>query len=203
MKKNLGVLLSGSGRTLENFLEKLDDVNIKVVISSKQNVKGIEIAKKANIPTYIVQRKKYDNIKSFSDQITKILKNYDISLIALAGFLSFYDYPNIYENKILNIHPALIPSFSGKGYYGMKVHKAAYKRGVKVSGCTVHFIDKVYDNGPIVLQKTCRIKASDKPKDIADKVFELECKAYPEAIRLFFYNKLKIKNNKVFIKKEK
>src|SRR6056297_1542704 len=135
MEKSIAVLLSGSGRTLENILEKIKDIKVEAVISSKKNVRGITVAKKNNIPYHIVERKKNKNVEIFSNKITNILEKYNFSLIVMAGFLSFYNYPEKYHQKIMNIHPALVPAFSGKGYYGMKVHKEVYKRGVKVSGC--------------------------------------------------------------------
>lgn len=199
MERSIAVLLSGSGGTLENILEKIDNLEVKVVISSKKNVRGVKIANKHDIPCHIVQRKKNKNIEVFSRKITDVLERYDFSLIVMAGFLSFYDFPQKYSQRIMNIHPALVPAFCGKGFYGMKVHKAVYKRGVKISGCTVHFVDKRYDHGPIILQKSCSLRATDKPENIAKKVFELEKKAYPEAINLYLNEKLRIEENRVFI----
>ena len=200
MEKSIAVLLSGSGRTLENILNTIDDINVEVVISSKNNVRGLEIAKKYNIESYVVKRNEYNSTREFSSQIDNILEGYQFSLIIMAGFLNLYDYPDKYNNKIMNIHPALIPAFCGKGYYGMKVHRAVHNKGVKITGCTVHFVDKKYDNGPIIIQKAVSIKADDTPEDIAKKVFNKECEAYPEAIRLFFNNQLMISGNKVYIK---
>ncbi|TYB30579.1 MAG: phosphoribosylglycinamide formyltransferase [Candidatus Mcinerneyibacterium aminivorans] len=199
MERSIAVLLSGSGRTLENILDKIENLEVSVVISSKNGVRGIEVAKKNDIPCHVIQRKNSKNIDKFSERITETLEKYNFSLIVMAGFLSFYNFPGKYKQKIMNIHPALIPSFCGRGYYGMKVHREVYKRGVKISGCTVHFVDKKYDHGPIIIQKACQIKAGDQPEDIARKVFELEKKAYPEAINLYLNEKLTVTNNKVFI----
>jgi folate-dependent phosphoribosylglycinamide formyltransferase PurN len=121
----------------------------------------------------------------------------------LAGFLSKYIYPPSFENRVMNVHPALIPAFSGKGFYGMKVHNAVVAHGVKVTGCTVHFADKEYDHGAIILQKTCPITSCDTAHTVADKVFALELIAFPEAVRLFFDEKLTISNNRVIIAGDK
>lgn len=199
MKKTMAVLLSGSGRTLENFLSVLPEITVSVVISSKNNVRGIEIAQKNKIPVFIVERKKFSDEESFSAAINEIIARYDVDLIVLAGFLSKYLYPDSFEGHVLNVHPALIPAFCGKGFYGMKVHEAVVAKGVKVTGCTVHFADKEYDHGAIIVQKTCEVCSSDTPHDVADKVFALEQQAYPEAIRLFFDNKLSIRDNRVVV----
>ncbi len=203
MKKTMAVLLSGSGRTLENFITTLPDVTIAVVISSKSGVRGIDIAKEHDIPVYVVDRKKHTDEYTFSEAINAIIADYDIELIVLAGFLSKYIYPDSFEGRVLNIHPALIPAFCGKGYYGMKVHDAVITHGVKVTGCTVHFADKEYDHGAIILQKTCPVTSCDTSHTVADKVFALELVAFPEAIRLFFEEKLTIVNNRVLIAGEK
>ncbi len=199
MKKSMAVFLSGSGRSLENFIRMLPDISIDVVISSKNNVRGIEIAKDHGIPVYVVERKKFPDHKVFSEAVNVILKDYPVSLIVLAGFLSRYDYPDEYEGRVMNIHPALIPSFSGQGYYGMKVHEAVWKSGVRVTGCTVHFADREYDHGAIILQKVCPVFSHDDPHTIADRVFALEQQAFPEAIRMFLDSKLQIKDNRVII----
>ena len=201
MERKIAVLLSGSGRTLENILEKLPDIEVAVVISSKKDVRGIEIALEHNIPTYVVERRLYADSSEFSERINEIIFKYSPELIVLAGFLSFYDYPEQFEGKVLNIHPALIPAFSGKGFYGMRVHKAVYEKGVKVTGCTVHFVDKRYDNGAIIAQKVCFVDENDTPESIAGKVFELEKELYPEVIKAYFENKILIKDERAFIVK--
>lgn len=202
MNKTIAVFLSGSGRTLENFIAKLPDITISVVISSKANVRGIEIAQKHGIPVHVVERKNYSDENAYSAEINACLARYDVELIVLAGFLSKYFYPDAFEGRVINIHPALIPAFCGKGFYGMKVHEAVIAKGVKVTGCTVHFADKEYDHGAIILQKTCTVRSSDTAHDVAEKVFALELQAYPEAIRLFFDKKLSICGNKVLIEGE-
>jgi folate-dependent phosphoribosylglycinamide formyltransferase PurN len=117
----------------------------------------------------------------------------------MAGFNCLYEIPDKYMGKVMNIHPALIPSFCGRDYWGEKVHQAALDYGVKVSGCTVHFADNDYDNGPIILQRTVPVVEGDTPKSLAERVFEEECRAYPDAIRLFQQGRLKIEGRKVTI----
>ncbi|MBI5778755.1 MAG: phosphoribosylglycinamide formyltransferase [Planctomycetes bacterium] len=195
MKKlNLAVLISGSGRTLQNFIDLIGQgklpANIQVVISSKPDVQGLERAKKHNIPAFVVDRKKYKTKEEFSQAINDILKKYPIDLITLAGFLHLYVIPPEYHRKVLNIHPALLPDFGGDGFYGDKVHQAVLNAGRKESGCTVHFADNTYDTGPIIVQKRVPVLANDTVHTLADRVFEAEKQAYPEAIRIFAEGKL-------------
>jgi phosphoribosylglycinamide formyltransferase-1 len=175
----LAVLLSGSGRTLDNFhdriAEKTMNASIEVVISNTSGALGLQKAKKYGYPAFHAVGNEATN---------DVLKNYDIDLICLAGYLKLYTPPPEFAKSVLNIHPSLIPSFCGDGFYGMRVHQAVKERGVKVSGCTVHFADEIYDNGPIVVQKCVAIDDSDTPDDIAAKVFAKECEAFPEAINL-------------------
>lgn len=181
----LGVLLSGSGRTLQNLLDRIDDgslpARIEVVISSHPGAKGLERAEKKNIPAVLINYKKYSD--GFSDAVTQELDKYPIDLVILAGFVRKYLFPKKYEGRVLNIHPALLPDFGGKGYYGHRVHDAVVKSGVKESGCTVHFADLQYDRGPIILQKRVPVLPGDTGDTLAERVFQAECEAYPEAIR--------------------
>ena len=175
----LAVLLSGSGRTLDNFHERLEDGtmqgSIEVVVSNVADALGLTKAKKYGYPAFHAKGNEATN---------DILKDYDIDLICLAGYLKLYAPPEHLARSVLNIHPALIPAFSGAGFYGMRVHRAVHEHGCKVSGCTVHFADEAYDEGPIIVQKCVTLGHGDTPEDIAAKVFEAECVAYPEAINL-------------------
>jgi phosphoribosylglycinamide formyltransferase-1 len=175
----LAVLLSGTGRTLDNFHKRITDGtmqgSIEVVLSNQQDALGLEKAKQYGYPAFHA---------SNNEAINEIIDRYRVDLVVLAGFLKLYTPPDRLKKSVLNIHPSLIPSFCGAGYYGMKVHNAVYKRGVKITGCTVHFANEVYDEGPIVVQKPVKISEDDTPNDIAAKVFAAECLAYPEAINL-------------------
>lgn len=177
--QKMAVLLSGSGRTLDNFHERIQDgslnAEIKVVISNVKDVLGLQKAEKYGYPNYHVVG---------NGAINEILKDYDVNLICLAGYLKLYEPPPELQRNVLNIHPALIPSFCGDGFYGMRVHRAAKAKGVTVSGCTVHFADNRYDEGPIVVQKCVPLAYDDTPEEIAAKVFAVECIAFPEAINL-------------------
>ena len=200
---NLGVLISGGGRTLQNLIDRINDgslkAQIRIVISSNPEAFGLERSRRYNVPHLTVNRKNFKNDESFSQAITEELEKYELDLVVLAGFNCFYRIPKKYEGKVVNIHPALIPGFCGKGYYGEKVHKAVLAAGVKVTGCTVHFADNRYDHGPIILQRTVPVLDDDTPESLAERVFKEECIAYPEAIKLFQEGRLKIEGNRVRI----
>ncbi len=175
----LAVLLSGSGRTLDNFHAKIIAgtmaARIEVVISNVADALGLAKADGYGYPAFFAG----DN-----DAVHAVMRDYDIDLVCLAGYLRLYAPPVNLQRSVLNIHPSLVPAFCGKGFYGMKVHQAVYRRGVKVSGCTVHFANEIYDEGPIVVQKCVPVSDTDTPDDIAARVFTAECQAYPEAINL-------------------
>ncbi len=201
-KIKMAVLISGGGRTLANFLEKIErqelPARIETVISSKPNVKGLEIAQSANIPTAVITRKG-KSIDEFSQEITQHLDKYEPELICLAGFMCFYRIPEHYYGKVMNIHPALLPSFGGKGMYGHYVHEAVLKAGCKISGCTVHFADNEYDHGPIIIQRAVPVMEEDTTDTLAARVFEQEKIAYPQAVKLFAEKRLKIIDGRVKI----
>ena len=199
----LGVLLSGGGRTLENILKHIDDgllpAEVVVVIASRPKVRGIEIAQAADLPTHLIRRKEFDSTEAYSDAISKVLDERKVDLVCLAGFLSYWVIPDRYLGRAMNIHPALLPSFGGEGMYGRHVHEAVLSRGCGVSGCTVHFVNNTYDDGPIILQRAVPAYAEDGPDDLAARVFQEECVAYPEAIRLFAEGRLRIDGRTVHI----
>ena len=200
---NLAILISGSGTTLQNLIDKINDktlnANIQVVISSAPDTYGIKRAEQNSIPVAVVERKGYNDSDIFSNTIINEIEKYPVDLIILAGFLHLFKIPDKYTGKAMNIHPGLIPSFCGKGYYGHHVHEAVIESGVKVSGCTVHFVDNEYDCGPIIIQRVVQVHEDDSPETLAQRVFKEECIAYPEAINLFAEGKLKIEERKVKI----
>jgi phosphoribosylglycinamide formyltransferase-1 len=175
----LAVLLSGSGRTLDNFHDRIGEgslnASIEVVISNVADALGLEKAGNYGYPAFHAVG---------NPTINAIIKEYAVDLVCLAGYLKLYEPPPELARAVLNIHPALIPAFSGAGFYGMRVHRAVKAKGCKVSGCTVHFANEIYDEGPIVVQKCVAIDDGDTPDDIAAKVFAKECEAFPEAINL-------------------
>jgi len=197
----LAVLLSGGGRTLQNFIELIGEgklpATVELVISSRPDAGGLTKARAAGIPTKVIT-KKGKTTEQFSNEITRSLDEVSPDLICLAGFLCFYTIPDQYAGKVINIHPALLPSFGGQGMYGHHVHEAVLEAGCKVSGCTVHFADNEYDHGPIILQRTVPVLDEDTPDSLADRVFEQEKIAYPEAIRLFAEGRLRIVGTRVF-----
>ncbi len=189
----MAVLLSGSGRTLDNFHERIKEgslqAQIQVVVSNVENVLGLRKAEKYGYPAFHAK----DN-----DAVNSILKDYDVDIIALAGYLKLYTAPPHLKKAVINIHPSLIPSFCGDGFYGSRVHKAVLKRGCMVSGCTVHFANEVYDEGPIIYQQAVALDYDETPDTVADKVFAAECEAFPEALNRvaargieFFWNRVK------------
>jgi formyltetrahydrofolate-dependent phosphoribosylglycinamide formyltransferase len=202
-KLRLGILLSGGGRTMTNLQEKIDagqlNAEIVVVVSSLSKVNGVQRAKDMGLKPILVRKKDNPDIEQFSAQIAKALDEAKVDLVVQAGWMCLWHIPANYENRVMNIHPALLPAFGGQGMYGHHVHEAVVKTGCKVSGCTVHFCTNEYDAGPIILQRTCEVKDTDTPDDVAARVFEQECLAYPEAIQLFAEGRLKVENGIVKI----
>jgi formyltetrahydrofolate-dependent phosphoribosylglycinamide formyltransferase len=198
----LAVLLSGGGTTLQNIIDHIDagklDARVGVVISSKKGAFGLQRAEKHGIDNYVVERKAFD-LETFNKKINEILLRYDPDLILLAGFLSLLMPDEKFKGAIMNIHPALIPSFCGKGYYGARVHRAVIESGVKVSGCTVHFVDDEYDHGPIILQAAVPVLDDDTPDSLAERIHHEENRLYPEAVRLFAQGRLRVAGRRVTI----
>jgi phosphoribosylglycinamide formyltransferase-1 len=198
----IAVLISGSGSNLQSVIDSIEkdnlDVSIECVISDKPGVFGLERAEKHGIKTYVFDRKVYES--SLSDEVFKVL-NGKVDLIVLAGFLSILNGKLIasFTNKIINIHPSLIPSFCGNGMYGLRVHKKAIEAGVKVSGCTVHFVDEETDHGPIIIQETVPVYFEDTADELQARILVKEHIALPKAIKLISENKVKVIENRVLI----
>jgi formyltetrahydrofolate-dependent phosphoribosylglycinamide formyltransferase len=201
----IGVLISGGGRTMMNILDHIKtgilNAEITVVISSHSNATGVEKARNAGLNVRIIKRKDFADIDAFSGQLAETLNSAKVDLVVQAGWLCLWKIPDNYINRVMNIHPALLPSFGGQGMWGHHVHEAVLKAGCKVSGCTVHFCTNEYDKGPIILQRCCRVADNDTPETLAERVFEQECIAYPEAIRLFVKGNLSVQNGIVKINK--
>jgi formyltetrahydrofolate-dependent phosphoribosylglycinamide formyltransferase len=201
----LGVLLSGGGRTLENLLAEIDAGRLRglarlaVVIASRPGIRGIEVGERAGVPVHVVRRGDYAKVDAYSEAMARLLDDAGADLVCLAGFLSYWIVPDRYEGRVLNIHPALLPAFGGKGMYGHHVHEAVLARGCKVSGCTVHFVNNEYDAGPIVVQRAVPAFADDTPDTLAARVFRQECEAYPEAVRLYARGRLRVEGGVVHI----
>jgi phosphoribosylglycinamide formyltransferase-1 len=183
----LAVLLSGGGRTLQNLLDEIAagrlDATVQVVVASNSTALGLERAKQAGIDTAVVRRREFETLEAFSDAITAVLDRYEIDLVIGAGFTQRYLFPPKFKGRCLHIHPALLPKYGGQGMYGHHVHEAVIAAGDTESGCTVFIADHEYDTGPIVLQKRVPVLTDDTPETLAERVFEAEKQAYPEAIR--------------------
>jgi len=203
-KLRLGVMLSGSGTTMENIQQHIDtsrlNARIVAVISSRSSVKGVSRAKDIGIEPVIIRKKDHPDIESFSNAIVEVLDAAKVDLVIQAGWLCLWHIPDAYENRVMNIHPALLPAFGGQGMWGYHVHEAVLKAGCKVSGCSVHFCTNQYDQGPIIVQRGCQVKDTDTPDTLAKRVFEQECIAYPQAIKLFADGKIEVTDNTVKIK---
>lgn len=197
------VLLSGSGSTLQNLIDRRAQENLPVeitrVISSRPDSYGLKRAEQHDIPTSVVQRKAYSDWNAFNDSLTRAIRDESPQLVVLAGFMSLFWPGDDYVGKIINVHPSLIPAFCGKGMYGHHVHRAVIAMGVKLTGCTVHFVDNEYDHGPIILQKSLPVLDDDTPETLAGRVQALEREALPEAIHLYAHQRLKIVGNRVHI----
>ncbi len=202
-KLQIAILLSGSGTSLENLLEKIDagevPGEVRVVIASKTKAFGLERARRRGIPALPIPRKQHPDVSEFNDAIHAVLEKYEIDLVLLLGFLSPFETRGRFEARTINVHPALIPAFCGKGFYGHRVHEAVLESGVKVTGATVHFVDAEYDHGPIILQEAVDVRDDDTPESLAERVQAVERRLVPEAVRLFAESKLSIEGRWVRI----
>ena len=206
-KKNIAVLVSGGGTNLQALIDAeksgiIKSGKIKLVISNKDGAFALERAKKAEIDTYTVLKKNFSSHAEFESEIIRILDENEIDLIVLAGFMSILseNFTTHYKNKILNVHPSLIPSFCGEGFYGLHVHEAALKKGVKVTGATVHIVNEIPDGGPIVMQRAVYIEENDTPEVLQKRVMEqAEWKILPESVELMCSVKIKIENGRTYI----
>ncbi|UCE87328.1 MAG: phosphoribosylglycinamide formyltransferase [Deltaproteobacteria bacterium] len=199
----IAVLLSGSGTSLENLFEQIEGgalrAEVAIVIASKAAAGGLARADRRGVPAVAIPRREFPDVSSFNDAIHAALAKYDVDLVALLGFLSPFETRGAFEGRTLNVHPALIPAFSGKGFYGRRVHEAVLASGVKLSGATVHFVDAEYDHGPIILQEAVPVLEGDTPESLAARVQAVERRLVPEAIRLFAEGRLEIRGRRVRI----
>lgn len=201
---NIAIFVSGRGSNLQAILndsELKQIISIIAVVSDKIDCKAFEIARKSGIETYTIGD---GDTKINAEQLTKKFLDLDVSLIVLAGYLKLI--PDVliksFANKMINIHPALLPSFGGKGMYGINVHKAVFNSSAKVSGATVHLVDSTYDTGKIIAQQCVDISDASSPEEIAERVLKIEHKILPEVIKAFALKKIKIGSNRIEIIKE-
>jgi phosphoribosylglycinamide formyltransferase-1 len=197
----LAVLISGGGTTLMNLAEKIRAghlaARICVVVASRPDCDGINRAAELNLGCHVIQRKSFASADEFSAAIFAQCRAEQVDLIICGGFLALLKIPGDFTGRVINIHPSLVPAFSGKGFHGRHVHEAALARGTKVSGCTVHFVDDEYDHGPIIVQRTVPVADDDTAELLAARVFIAECEALPEAIRMFASGRLEIDGSRV------
>ena len=203
--KNIAVLVSGRGSNLQAIIDAIDNGSIEgkisVVISSKHDAYAIERCKVSEIDVQVISKKDHEDISVRTDMIIRELDKREIDFVVLAGYMEILEKKliDIYENKIINIHPSLIPSFCGKGLYGMKVHNEVYKYSVKVTGATVHFVDEGADTGPVIMQRCIEIDEEDMPRDIAEKVLKIEHNLLPEVVGLMCKDKIVVDGRRVII----
>lgn len=210
MKTNIAVLVSGGGTNLQALIDaqargELGGGEITAVISSKAGAYALERAKKAGIPGYVLPRKDFASNRAMTLALVEKLKALDIGLVVLAGCMVIFtgELAEAFPNAVMNVHPALIPSFCGQGFYGLHVHEAALAYGVKLSGATVHFVSEECDGGPIIAQKAVAVQPGDTPETLQRRIMEeAEWKLLPEAVRLFCQGRLSVKGRSVIINKE-
>ena len=199
----LAVLISGGGTTLRNLIAKVREgklnAEIRLVVSSNPAAKGLEFAKEAGIKTLVVEKKEELSPEAYSEATFGPCRAAGAEVVVMGGFLKHVLIPPDFENRVVNIHPALIPQFCGQGMYGPRVHEAVLAAGAKTSGCTVHFVDNVYDHGPVILQRNVPVMAGDTPETLAARVFEAECEALPEALNLIAAGRVSVQDGNVIL----
>lgn len=196
MPLTLAVLISGAGTTLRNLLSVIErgelDAEVRQVISSRSDAAGLEYARSAGIPHEVIRRRDFPNAEAHRDAVFERCRAAKADLVVMGGYLEHLLIPPDFENRVVNIHPSLIPAFCGKGFYGRRVHEAVLEYGAKISGCTVHFVDNDYDHGPIILQRSVAVLDDDTAESLAARVFAEECQALPEALRLYAEGRLRV-----------
>jgi len=199
----LAVLISGSGRTLHNLLELAEEgqlpVEVLLVVSSTAKAGGLKFAEEAGIATAVLNRSEFASDDAYGETIFAACREAEVDYVVMAGFLKLVPVPDDFVGRVLNIHPALIPAFCGHGMYGHRVHQAVLDYGAKVTGCTVHFVDNEYDNGPIIWQQPVPVFDDDTAETLADRVFQAEKEAYPHVLRMLADGRVQLEGRKVTI----
>jgi phosphoribosylglycinamide formyltransferase-1 len=198
----LAVCVSGEGTTLQNLIDQIRGRKLKAqivqVVASRPRIGAIARADAAHIPMALANRNARSRTE-FSASVFEPIRHSQADLVILGGFLSLLYIPSDYKGRVINIHPSLIPAFSGEGFYGSRIHKAVIESGVKFSGCTVHFADEDYDTGPIILQRVVPVLDEDTPESLAARIFAEECRAIPEAITMYAQGRLKVDGRRIRI----
>ncbi len=199
----IAVLISGGGTTLRNLIEhhrlgKLP-VDFRAVISSRKDARGLDYVREHGIPSHVIARRDYASPEEHSQALFQVCRDAGVRLVVMGGYLEHLLIADDFRERVVNIHPSLIPAFSGKGFYGLRVHRAVTEYGAKVSGCTVHFVDDEFDHGPIIAQRCCEVTSDDTPEQLQARVFELECALLPEVVRLIAMNRVDVRGRSVRI----
>lgn len=209
MELRIAIFASGKGSNCKAIIEAVNkgqvpNAKVVLVVSNNKNAGALDIARSAGIPSVWISRQSFDSDEEFNNTLLKILNEYQVNFIALAGYLKKLDSVIIqqFRNRIVNIHPALLPAFGGKGMYGIHVHEAVLASGEKITGATVHIVDEEYDHGPIILQETINVLPDDTPESLAERVLPIEHRLYPKALRLFAEDRVKIDKQQVIILQE-
>lgn len=196
----IAVLLSGNGTSLENLFDHIDSGGVPgevvAVVSSKAGAFGLERARRRGVPAIAVPRREYADADAFNDALHAALEPFGVDLVALLGFLSLFQHRGRYDGRVINVHPALIPAFSGRGFYGRRVYDAVLAAGVKVTGATVHFTDDEYDHGPIILQEAVPVREDDTVESLSERVTAAERRLVPEAVRLIGEGRIEVKDGR-------
>ena len=202
----IAVLISGGGTTLRNLLLKINEqdlpIEVRLVLSSNPSAGGLAYAEKASIPVQIVNRAESETAEAFSAAVFEPCRQAGAELVVMGGFLKHVLIPADFENRVVNIHPGLIPAFCGQGFYGRHVHQAVLDYGAKVRGCTVHFVDDEDDHGPIILQRSVPVEHGDTAESLARRIFRVECEAYPEALRLIAEGRVQVTGRRVEVSQD-
>lgn len=204
----LGVLASGRGSNFNAILTSIRggkiDADVCVLVSNKKSAGALAIASQNGIPSFFLSFKKFDSPQEYDAELCKVFTKYKVNFVVLAGYLKYLtpEFINNYKNRILNIHPALLPSFGGKGMYGHHVHSAVLQRGCKVSGVTVHLVDEIYDHGPIIMQKTVPVEEGDTEETLAARVLKVEHEIFPKALKLFAEGRIHLEGQRAIIQKK-
>jgi phosphoribosylglycinamide formyltransferase-1 len=203
-KLPIAVLISGGGTTLKNLLARERQgqlpVDFRLVVSSRASAAGLDYARQANIESHVIARRKSPSPEEHGQAVFDLCRTRGVELVVMGGYLEHLLIPDDFANRVINIHPALIPAFCGQGYYGLRVHQAVLDYGAKLSGCTVHFVDNQFDHGPIIAQRACEVLPDDTAESLQARVFELECQLYPETIAAIAAGRVSVVDRRVWVR---
>ena len=200
----IAVLISGGGTTLRNLIRLAHcgnlPVEFRLLISSRSSAAGLDYARAAHIENHVISRRLSPSPEAHSESIFGLFRNHGVELVVMGGYLEHLLIPADFRNRVINIHPSLIPAFCGQGFYGLRVHQAVIDYGAKLSGCTVHYVDNQFDHGPIIAQRACDVLPDDTAETLQARVFKLECQLYPETISAIASGRVTVVDRQVIVK---